>query len=72
MGHTGPVTGTLYLHLFLNGTGSSSEISASKIMKITVVRKNRVESVSRAAFCGSNPYSNVDVLLGLHYFSLRL
>ena len=39
---------------------SSSEISTSKIKKITVVRKNRDENDGRAEFCGSNPHSNGD------------
>ena len=54
------------------GSSSSSEISTSMIMKITVVTKNRDENCSRAEFCGSNLHLNVDFILGLHYFSLRL
>ena len=40
------------------GIGSSSDISTSKITKIIVVGKNRVENGSRAEFCGSNPHWN--------------
>ena len=48
------------------GTGNSSAISTSKIMKITAIRKNRDENGSRAEFFGSNPHSNGDLFFGLH------
>jgi hypothetical protein len=54
------------------GIGRSSEIFISKIMKITEVTKNRDENGSRAEFCGSNLHLNVNFILWLHYFSLRL
>jgi hypothetical protein len=38
--------------------GNSSAISASKIMKITAIKKNRDEKDSCAEFFGSNPHSN--------------
>ena len=39
------------------GTGNSSEISTSKIMKVTAIRKNRDETSIRAEFLWSNPHS---------------
>jgi hypothetical protein len=45
----------------VTGIGSSSTISTSKIMKITVVRKNRDENGRRADFFWSNPHSNGDI-----------
>jgi hypothetical protein len=43
------------------GMSSNSAISTSKIMKITVIKKNRDENGSRAEFFGSNPHSNGDL-----------
>jgi hypothetical protein len=40
------------------GIGINSAISAAKIMKITVIRKNRDENGSREEFFVSNPHSN--------------
>jgi hypothetical protein len=43
------------------GIDSRSAISTSKIMKITAIRKNRVENGGRAEFFGTNPHSNGDL-----------
>jgi hypothetical protein len=43
------------------GIGSNSANSTSKIMKITAIKKTRVENDSRAALFGSYPHSNGDL-----------
>ena len=45
----------------VTGMGNSNVIYRSKIMKITVIKKNRDEKGSRAEFFGSNPHSNGDL-----------
>ena len=56
------------------GIGSSIEISTSKILKITAIRKNRDENGSRAEFFGSNPHSNGDLFSrsSLIFFEIRV
>jgi len=52
------------------GIGTNCEISTSKIINITAIRKNRYENSSRAEFFGSNPLSNGKLLL--YFFRLLL
>jgi hypothetical protein len=72
-------TGLISIHDFMFdvsiaiGVGNSSAVSASKMMKITAIRKNRDENGSRAEFFGSNPHSNGNFFFfGLRCFSLIL
>ena len=51
----------LYDVSIIIGTGNSSAISTSIIMKITAIKKNRNEKDSRAEFLGPNPPSNGDL-----------
>lgn len=41
--------------------GKINAISTSKIKKIIVIKKNRIEKGSREEFIGSNPHSKGDV-----------
>ena len=56
----------------MTGIGNRRAISTSKIMKITVIKKNRDEKGSHAEFFGSNPHSNGDLFSRSSFIFLEI
>jgi len=56
----------------VTGIGNRRAISTSKIMKITVIKKNRDEKGSHAEFFGSNPHSNGDLFSRSSFIFLEI